>query len=183
MTAREKILEALTKAAADGMAFSDLLKLAPPRGIEKALIAGRRNGLWYSNGRKNNRTRYYIDQADMQKAVAAERQKDRQLKRDKENAKYRAKRASAPKAKPVKAAAPKAPKKTACQSLPAARKSQPKPDQFKLAPPTNPHNVKPVQLPGCKVERFKATGDELFFSSLSVGNYLRSDSAISRAYA
>jgi hypothetical protein len=91
------------------------------------------------------------------------------------------------KPKPVKVAKVKPPKvakvKKAPKPIVLKAEKPKKADPFKVATATNPRNVKPVQLPGCQVERFKPTGEERFFSSLAVGNYLRSDSALARAYA
>ena len=213
MIARDRILSALKAAGPEGVAYSDLLRLAGAKAIAKALLEGRKAGLWCSNGRKNDLTRYYLDPAHMRVAVEFARAAARTAKAARNNALARARRAEKAKARPVKVREPKErpmqarkqPKaiqqaqnlrKPARAALTLEKLMHPAPwwtvleaekpkkaNPFKDAQPTNPRNVKPVALPGCQVERFKPTGEERFFSSLAVGNYLRSDSALARAYA
>lgn len=156
---------------------------------------------------------YWLKREDMEASRAACAAAQKIARRQAETLRCRvyrqAKRAGLVKPRPVKAEKPmqaqkepKAPKPPKLVKVTAAKPPKPpkaakppkvlklapsKPKEavcpFKDAPATNPRNVKPVALPGCQVERFKPTGEERFFSSLAVGNYLRSDSALARAYA
>lgn len=164
-------------------------------------------------GETKHAARYWLTREDMEASLQATRERVKEARRlahAKRMRQARAdKRAGIVKPRPVKAEkpikahkepkAPKPPKpvKVAKVKPPkvAKVKKAPKPivlkaDKpkkaacpFKDAPATNPRNVQPVEIPGCQVERFKPTGEERFFSSLAVGNYLRSESAIARAYA
>ncbi len=210
--ARLVILKALQDAGAKGVALKELLTMHSQAGLLKALTLGRQAGQWFSHkmptGETKHAARYWLTREDMEASLQATRERVKEARRLAHAKRMRQARADKragivkppkpPKApKPPKVKAEKKPKpvKVAKVKPPKVAKVKlPKPivlkadkpkkaDPFKVATATNPRNVKPVQLPGCQVERFKPTGEERFFSSLAVGNYLRSESAIARAYA
>lgn len=190
ITARDRILLALTAAGADGVAYCDLLRLAGAKAIAKALIAGRKDGLWCSNRRKNNLTRYYIDQADMQKAAAASRQEARELKRAKDDARKKAQRAALRALKRAKVAAPNPEKKPAPPKLQAAPKAPPKAAEPQRQAEANPEPRPTIIPPGLRVHhiptppsRYAVARVEPIFSGLPLGMYHPAESVLGRAYA
>jgi hypothetical protein len=211
--ARLVILQALKAAGKAGIELKDLLTMHSQAGMLKALTLGRQAGQWFSHkmptGETKHAARYWLTREDMEASLQATRERVKEARRLAHAKRMRQARADKragivkppkppklpkpPKVKaeknpkPVKVAKVKPPKVAKVKKAPkpiVLKADKPKKaDPFKVATATNPRNVKPVQLPGCQVERFKPTGEERFFSSLAVGNYLRSESAIARAYA
>lgn len=71
------------------------------------------------------------------------------------------------------------------ESLPKTRQMVLAPAKKKVQPPSgdpiNPNNVKPTVLPGFNADRWQVK-PEPFFSAMTPGSYLKSDSALARAY-
>jgi hypothetical protein len=188
--ARGRILAALTAAGSDGVAYVDLLRLAGAKAIAKALIAGRKEGLWCSNRRRNNLTRYYTNPADMLAAAQASRQEARAAKRAKDDARAKAKRAAKRQAKPA-APRPRAePEAKPVTQRPVAAVAAPKLATKPQAPTPAPEPRPVVIPPGLCVHRtptppsrYAVSRVEPIFSGLPVGMYHPAESALARAYA
>jgi hypothetical protein len=176
-TARDRILAALTAAGSDGVRRSALLGLAPARGMEKALIKGVKAGAWFSNGRGNNMTRYFLRHADMLVAMAAEERAMAEAKRARDRNRKRVRvRASG---KPVKHRANA--KASVCKTAREWRQEpeKPKPDTRPVVVPATV-NVHRIPTPP---SRYALSRVEPIFSGLHFGMYYPAETAVTRAYA
>ena len=198
---RDKLLEAIK--AKEGISRAELGQYGTQAAVSKALFKlGKDKTVHVAH---NGTTAYYFtDPANRDACVAKSREEAKQRlkeRKDRRQARLRAEAQERIAARAVARQQAKVEKKAAkeadkikrkveraqkrIESLPKARQIVLAPAKKKVEPPSgepiNPNNVKPTVLPGFNADRWQAK-PEPFFSAMTPGSYLKSDSALARAY-
>lgn len=199
---RDKLLAAIK--AKEGVSRAELSQYNTHAAVSKALFKLGKDKLVHV-AHNGTQAFYFTDPANRDACVAKAREEAKQRlkeRKDRRQARLRAEAQERMAARAVARQQAKAEKKAAKEADKIKRKiaraqkrveAMPKkvsqivlaPAKKKVQPPSgdpiNPNNVQPTVLPGFSADRWQVK-PEPFFSAMTPGSYLKSDSALARAY-